>query len=257
MFISPAVTVDLRAALPEVERSGGTLKRKHSFPPTFLPPPPPLSSKPERTLSDCESVACLTQRSGHDGEILFLSSQSSNPPFPLGQTSCPSTPLEELPPLEMSQSETIFESHRKKTPDAISAREVNENLSNGLWEVKLGDLGLCCRCDDFSNFSEGETRYCALELIQGAPGTQDFTKADIFSLGASLLEMCLGKELDREGDEWQKLRDGRFQALLNEYEENPMETRARSPYGELFKYSSDVRHILKQVPYHPTPLLYS
>jgi serine/threonine protein kinase len=232
----------LRQERPPFAPAGFSLKRKISFPAPF-PPPAPL---PERTLSDCESVTCLTQHSLSDAEILFLSSQSSNPPFGTGAPSCPTTPIEELPPLEMSQSESIFETHRQKSSDAISAREVNENVSNGHWEVKLGDLGLCCRCDDYSSFSEGEERYCAPELIQSSGGLLDFTKADVFSLGASLLEMCLGRELSPGGDGWHKLRDGRFQRILSEQEAGRCPS--DSSFAELMTFSEDARSILKQVP---------
>jgi serine/threonine protein kinase len=74
--------------------------------------------------------------------------------------------------------------------------------------------GLCCNFDDYANFTEGESRYCAGELINGDAGTQDFSKADVYSLGASLYEMCAGEPLSAGSQEnssqWHDLRKGIF-----------------------------------------------
>jgi serine/threonine protein kinase len=74
--------------------------------------------------------------------------------------------------------------------------------------------GLCCNLNDFANFTEGESRYCASELIKGDAGTQDFRKADMFSLGASLYEICTGEPLSAgtrdDSSQWQDLRQGIF-----------------------------------------------
>ena len=113
----------------------------------------------------------------------------------------------------------------------------------------MGDLGLCCLVSDPIAANEGEARYCAGELINGidatlgpsismaaqfglraaetaAPSTNsssssfkakplDLTKADIFSLGASVYELCKGSPLAGDGDtdendlsEWHELRAG-------------------------------------------------
>lgn len=120
---------------------------------TTFPPPGRL----EKKNSDCESVSCgMTQKSEFNDEIYFASSQS----LIHGDMSFQGSLVEELPPLEMSQPESIFEENRFKSYDNIKAEEVNENISNGNWDIKLGDLGLCCRIDDYS-FNEGEDRYCA------------------------------------------------------------------------------------------------
>lgn len=89
-----------------------------------------------------------------------------------------------------------------------------------------------------------------MELIQRTTNTLDLTKADIFSLGASLLEMCLGRKLCSSGEEWRSLRDGRFQVILESYEKD----KSNIPYVEnqpsfieLMNYSQEIRNILKQV----------
>jgi len=56
--------------------------------------------------------------------------------------------------------------------------------------MKLGDFGHCCRYDERHVVEEGERRYCARELMEG--GMVDLYKADIFSLGALVYELCLG-----------------------------------------------------------------
>ena len=69
--------------------------------------------------------------------------------------------------------------------------------------MKLGDFGHCCRFDKRHEVEEGATRYCAGELIKREGGAVDLYKADIFSLGALVYELCLGEWMDglegREG----------------------------------------------------------
>ena len=54
-------------------------------------------------------------------------------------------------------------------------------------------------------------RYMSMELLSG--DHQDLTKSDIFSLGATLYEICLGRPLPMNGEEWQAIRAGRLQHL--------------------------------------------
>lgn len=75
--------------------------------------------------------------------------------------------------------------------------------------MKLGDFGLACRLDTTGEIEEGESRYCAREVIN-ADGAIDLRKADIFSLGASVYEIMLGRQLGAGGDhgseEWHNIR---------------------------------------------------
>jgi serine/threonine protein kinase len=85
-------------------------------------------------------------------------------------------------------------------------------LLNKEAQVKVGDLGQCCRIDD-KNIQEGESRYCARELINEDEKLLDLYKADVFSLGATLYELMLGRRLHTGEDgnlEWHSLRDGTF-----------------------------------------------
>mmetsp|Transcript_9326 Transcript_9326/g.14057 ORF Transcript_9326/g.14057 Transcript_9326/m.14057 type:complete len:636 (+) Transcript_9326:71-1978(+) len=127
----------------------------------------------------------------------------------------------------------------------ITAEEVRDNVSSGHWEIRLGDLGLCCSFGDHSTFTEGESRYCAGELINGSSKSIDFAKADIFSVGASLLELCTGRPLSAGGDdtqEWHSLRDG---VLLRD-------NGVAGHWGDrdMSMYSESIRDVLKQM-LHP------
>lgn len=57
---------------------------------------------------------------------------------------------------------------------------------------------------------EGQTRYCARELINMEEESLDCTKSDVFSLGASVYELCLGRFLGADGEEgiaeWHRIR---------------------------------------------------
>lgn len=96
--------------------------------------------------------------------------------------------------------------------DGLSYAEKREkcenNIITGRYLMKLGDFGHCCRAQDFSTernswtsylvsmIEEGETRYCTKELITTDDiSSVDLYKADVFSLGASVYECCLGRSL--------------------------------------------------------------
>lgn len=84
---------------------------------------------------------------------------------------------------------------------------------NGLY--KLGDFGMANAFTESGRKSsatpeieEGDSRYMSKDLLDFSP--KDLTKCDIFSLGATLYEVCLGKSLPTCGDEWQDLRNGKL-----------------------------------------------
>ena len=81
-------------------------------------------------------------------------------------------------------------------------------------QFKLGDFGLVSKVSSH-DVEEGDSRYMSMELLSG--DHTDLTKSDIFSLGISLYEMCLGgvRPLPTNGPEWQSLRAANFQSLAN------------------------------------------
>jgi len=89
---------------------------------------------------------------------------------------------------------------------------------NGLY--KLGDFGMANAFTESGRKSsatpeieEGDSRYMSKDLLDFSP--KDLTKCDIFSLGATLYELCLGKPLPTCGDEWQDLRNGKLDKGIN------------------------------------------
>jgi serine/threonine protein kinase len=76
---------------------------------------------------------------------------------------------------------------------------------------KLGDFGLVAKLDFHRDVEEGDSRYMSMELLSG--DHQDLTKSDIFSLGATLYEISVGRPLPMNGDEWQAIRAGSLQPL--------------------------------------------
>jgi len=63
---------------------------------------------------------------------------------------------------------------------------------------------------------EGDSRYMAPEIL--SEEYDNLPKGDIFSLGASMYEMCLGRELPQNGTEWQEIRKGVLDdAALSKY----------------------------------------
>jgi len=92
---------------------------------------------------------------------------------------------------------------------------------NGLY--KLGDFGMANAFTESGRKSsatpeieEGDSRYMSKDLLDFSP--KDLTKCDIFSLGATLYEVCLNKPLPTCGDEWQDLRNGKLGKGIDEVE---------------------------------------
>jgi len=99
--------------------------------------------------------------------------------------------------------------HLDVKPDNIlvSSREHEEGC------YKIADLGLAAAaigsgCDDIC---EGDCRYLAKEVLRG--NLTDLPRADVFSLGVVCYELATNpKPLPCNGDDWQRLRDGRLDA---------------------------------------------
>ena len=87
-------------------------------------------------------------------------------------------------------------------------------------QFKLGDFGLVTKISwNYDDVEEGDSRYMSMELLTGDHA--DLTKSDIFSLGATIYEICLGRPLPLNGSEWQDIRSGRLQPLVSLQEEDP------------------------------------
>jgi len=81
--------------------------------------------------------------------------------------------------------------------------------------TKLGDFGTATLRDEINaktgkamDVEEGDSRYMPRDLLEGTP--EDLTKCDIFSLGITLYETCIGRPLPLCGEEWQDLRNGKL-----------------------------------------------
>jgi len=80
-------------------------------------------------------------------------------------------------------------------------------------QFKLGDFGLVATTRYDKDVEEGDSRYMSMELLSG--DHNDLTKSDIFSLGATMYEICLGRPLPMSGQEWQDIRSGTLQHMPN------------------------------------------
>ena len=81
-------------------------------------------------------------------------------------------------------------------------------------KVKLGDFGLAIDLTTLDTMIDddqcGDSTYMAPELLQHSQSLKQkiSKKADIFSLGAALLEIASSMNLPQNGLLWQKLREG-------------------------------------------------
>jgi len=80
-------------------------------------------------------------------------------------------------------------------------------------QYKLGDFGLVSKIENHNDVEEGDSRYMSMELLSG--DLEDLTKSDIFSLGATIYEICLGRGLPENGQEWQDIRQGILLPIRN------------------------------------------
>jgi len=76
--------------------------------------------------------------------------------------------------------------------------------------IKLGDFGLAMDISgevDVEDTVHGDKKYLAREVLARLPKS-DFSKCDIFSLGASILELASERSLPDTGHLYHELRDG-------------------------------------------------
>ena len=102
--------------------------------------------------------------------------------------------------------------NERRAPAVLRQTVENFLLDNKI-VLKLGDFGHTCsvqRTTRFDQFNEGDARYCAQELINGSIDSIDPTLADMFSLGATVYELCLGRPLkfgtEEGSSEWHNIR---------------------------------------------------
>lgn len=77
----------------------------------------------------------------------------------------------------------------------------------------LGDFGLATIAKAGQEIQEGDTRFMPPEFLQFECGTIELQRSDIFSLGATMLSLALGRDLPKNGPRWQNLRKGKLPPL--------------------------------------------
>lgn len=92
-----------------------------------------------------------------------------------------------------------------------------ENILMGkTGNFKIADLGMArflSKITNDVNIPEGDCRYLAKELLSRNE-LPDLKKADIFSLGITAFELITLGHLEKNGPEWNALRDGSFRYPL-------------------------------------------
>lgn len=107
----------------------------------------------------------------------------------------------------------------------LDIKPENIMVKNNLY--KLGDFGLAnvfTKSEEkagkavtaaATDIEEGDSRYMSKDLLDFNP--KDLTKCDIFSLGATMYEVCSGRPLPSCGQEWQDLRNGKLACPLRRH----------------------------------------
>mmetsp|Transcript_14793 Transcript_14793/g.27829 ORF Transcript_14793/g.27829 Transcript_14793/m.27829 type:complete len:728 (-) Transcript_14793:90-2273(-) len=78
---------------------------------------------------------------------------------------------------------------------------------------KLGDFGLAVEESTVGEVEEGDCRYMCRDLMSG--NHRDLTKCDIFSLGITLYQVIVDRDLPPDGQEWHDLRSGKLGSMTN------------------------------------------
>lgn len=150
----------------------------------------------------------------------------------------------------MESAEAASSSERsERKPLLLQVRQRVEDLVvRGVYLMKLADFGHCCLETERAAIEEGETRYCAPELIcDDALRASEVRKADIFSLGAAVYELCLGRPLSVTGEgmsEWHRIRNQQLDTAEMQ--------RSAAANGQGAGYSSQLIAMLQRM-LHPTP----
>eukprot|EP00474_Spongospora_subterranea_P004801 CRZ05259.1 hypothetical protein [Spongospora subterranea] len=81
-------------------------------------------------------------------------------------------------------------------------------LENCRGVYKLSDFGLCAQMSQYDgrSIAEGDARYLCDELLND--DYRHLDRVDMFALGATLLELCRGKQLPSQGFEYHQIRLG-------------------------------------------------
>lgn len=77
----------------------------------------------------------------------------------------------------------------------------------------LGDFGLATIAKSGQEIQEGDTRFMPPELLQFECSSTELQRSDIFSLGATMLSLALGRDLPKNGQGWYDLRKGNLPPL--------------------------------------------
>jgi serine/threonine protein kinase len=88
------------------------------------------------------------------------------------------------------------------------SREIETaSLLTGQHLLKLGDFGHTISTINVNarHLEEGDARYVSREVLEQLSNV-DVTLGDMFSLGASVYELCLGRSIQGESEEWHDIR---------------------------------------------------
>ena len=133
-------------------------------------------------------------------------SSTSNPDGSISETQLRQTIRDILVGLDEVHSQDIV--HLDIKPENI--------LLGKSGKYKLADLGmarLLTKITEAHTIPEGDCRYLARELLsrEVLQNLPDLKKSDIFSLGITAYELIALVNLEKNGKEWQALRQGTFE----------------------------------------------
>jgi len=118
-----------------------------------------------------------------------------------------------------TSSETVFRRLSPRLhalPSALGSATVERTVAvDEHCSYRIGDFGLVTALDDPARAEDGDARYLPREMLERdvSEPDVDLTKVDVFSLGATLLQLSLGTDLPGSGPVWDNIRTGELPSL--------------------------------------------
>jgi serine/threonine protein kinase len=120
--------------------------------------------------------------------------------------------------MDVKPANILLDVEAKSSSSKSSSSSSRQSIMGGFSGLyKLADFGLATVATSANkpDVEDGDSVYLAPEMLQPLGAQADITKADIFSLGVTMIQLALGgrHEMGKNGEQWQRIREGQAPEL--------------------------------------------